>query len=219
MIDKFLNLILGGITYSFIVKSFLSIFLGGFISYSLILSGQSWAKSFSNVLTYLLLPFIGLIITSVISGNLSLSLGMVGALSIIRFRHPVKSPLELTIYFLLLTTGITISTSIGKALFLTIISMAIIYFYSLYLNKKMKLPESFPSLSFVRDNPQYILDIQSSTNIPFLSESIYLMLSNENRAKSIYSYKLAFGNKLEANKIKKDIEKLDNLIEIKFICI
>ena len=219
MIEKFLNFFLSGISITFIIKCFLSTLLGGFISYSLIISGQSWAKSFSNVVTYILLPLIGLIITSVISGNLSLSLGMVGALSIIRFRHPVKSPLELTIYFLLLTIGITISTSIGKALFLTIFSMLILYSYSLYINKKMKLPESFPTLSFVRDNPQYILDIQASTNISFLSESIYLMLSNENKAKSIYCYKLAFGNKFEANNFKKEIEKLENIIEIKFVCV
>tara|TARA_Y100000589_G_scaffold51221_1_gene42680 strand:- start:4841 stop:5500 length:660 start_codon:yes stop_codon:yes gene_type:complete len=219
MTENFLNFFLGGITLPFIVRCFLSVFLGGFISYALSLAGQSWAKSFSNVLTYLLLPLIGLIITSVISGNLSLSLGMVGALSIIRFRHPVKSPLELTIYFLLLTIGITISTSIGKALFLTILSMVIIYLYSLYISRKIQMKGGFPSLSFVRENPQYILDIQSNTNIPFLSESIYLMISNENRAKSIYFYKLAFGSMDEANKIKKDIETLDNLIEIKFTCI
>ena len=134
----------------------MSTFLGAFISYSLIISGQSWAKSFSNVVTYILLPLIGLIITSVISGNLSLSLGMVGALSIIRFRHPVKSPLELTIYFLLLTIGITISTSIGKALFLTIFSMLILYSYSLYINKKMKLPEKLPhSILRQRQSPIY----------------------------------------------------------------
>lgn len=218
MIEKILYFFFSGISFTFIVKCFLSVLLGSFISYSLIISGQSWAKSFSNVLTYLLLPLIGLIITSVISGNLSLSLGMIGALSIIRFRHPVKSPLELTIYFLLLTIGISLSTSIGKALFLTIFSMLIVYSYSFYIKKKMKLPESFPNLSTVRDDPQYILDILASKNIPFLSESIYLMMSNENRTKSIYSYKLAFGSKGEANKLKKEIEKLDNLIEIKFIC-
>tara|TARA_Y100000589_G_C27117289_1_gene614820 strand:- start:473 stop:1132 length:660 start_codon:yes stop_codon:yes gene_type:complete len=219
MTEKLLNFFLSGISISFIIKCFLSTLFGGFISYSLIISGQSWAKSFSNVVTYILLPLIGLIITSVISGNLSLSLGMVGALSIIRFRHPVKSPLELTIYFLLLTIGITIGTSIGKALFLTIFSMVIVYSYSLYINRKMKLPESFPTLSFVRENPQYILDIQASTNISFLSESLYLMMSNENKAKSIYCYKLAFANKIEANNLKKEIEKLENIIEIKFICV
>ena len=44
-----------------------------------------------------------------ISGNIALSLGMIGALSIVRFRHPVKSALELIIYFDLITIGIATS--------------------------------------------------------------------------------------------------------------
>ena len=48
---------------------------------------------------------------------------MVGALSIIRFRHPVKSPLELSIYFLLLTVGITI---FGGMLFSTFFTLYVI---------------------------------------------------------------------------------------------
>ena len=38
------------------------------------------------------------IITLSISDNLALSLGMIGALSIVRFRNPVKNPLEIIIY-------------------------------------------------------------------------------------------------------------------------
>ena len=123
MVDRLINLFFSGITPGFIMRCLVSIFMGGFISLSLILSGQNWAKTFSNVSTFCILPLIGLVITTVISGNIALSLGMVGALSIIRFRHPVKSPLELSIYFLLLTVGITISTSVGKAIVLTILCM------------------------------------------------------------------------------------------------
>ena len=58
---------------------------------------------------FMLLPPITFVVTKLISGNITLSLGMVGALSIVRFRNPVKSSLELTIYFLLITIGIACS--------------------------------------------------------------------------------------------------------------
>ena len=57
---------------------------------------QNWIKTFSQTATLIFLPIITYTITSVISGNIALSLGMVGALSIIRFRNPVRSPFELT---------------------------------------------------------------------------------------------------------------------------
>ena len=139
MFDKLIDFIFSGISFGFILRCFIAILMGGFISLSLILSGQNWAKTFSNVTTFCILPLIGLVITTVISGNIALSLGMVGALSIIRFRHPVKSPLELSIYFLLLTAGITISSSVGKAITLSLLCMLVIYSYSFFMVFKKRL--------------------------------------------------------------------------------
>ena len=75
------------------------------------IAGQSWIKTVAHTSTLLLLPILTYVITSVISGNIALSLGMVGALSIVRFRNPVRSPLELSVYFGAITMGIAASVS------------------------------------------------------------------------------------------------------------
>ena len=67
-----------------------------------------------------------------ISNNIALSLGMIGALSIVRFRHPVKSPLELVIYFALITVGIATSVRTKWAIQLIIATVAIILFVKLF---------------------------------------------------------------------------------------
>ena len=219
MVQKLLSILLEDITALFIFKCLISITVGAFISFSLIISGQFWAKSFSNVTTYCILPLIGLVITTVISGNIALSLGMVGALSIIRFRHPVKSPLELSIYFLLLTVGITISSSVGKALLLTVLSMSVIYLYSYYRKLKAKDPLSFPSLSYIRENPQYTIDIFTTKKSEFISQSKYLLFSSENLDEQMNEYKLAFGNKQSADEFKKKLDQMDDIKEIRFSCI
>jgi hypothetical protein len=144
---------------------------------------------------------------------------MVGALSIIRFRHPVKSPLELSIYFLLLTVGITIDSSIPKAIILSLISMTIVYGYAIYRMKRMDIPGSFPVISFVREDPQYILDISSSKQNNFLNNNIHLIFSNENKSKSIYTYKLAFGNKKDLDRLKTQISNEENIYEITTSCV
>jgi hypothetical protein len=84
-------------------------------------------KGRSNLLTFSLLPPIGLVIVTVISDNVALSLGMVGALSIIRFRHPVKTPSELVLYFLLLTLGISMSVKSEYSWILFSICLAVIF--------------------------------------------------------------------------------------------
>jgi hypothetical protein len=55
------------------------------------------------------LAFVGLttfLIISVIKSSFALSLGLVGALSIVRFRTPIKDPVELAYIFLAIASGI-----------------------------------------------------------------------------------------------------------------
>jgi hypothetical protein len=87
--------------------------------------GQRWVVSYAHTFTIVALPVITFVITSVISGNIALSLGMVGALSIVRFRNPVRSPLELCVYFASITMGISASVSI-KWLIFFILSILIV---------------------------------------------------------------------------------------------
>ena len=216
MFIKIISLLVQGISETFILQCLIAIFLGGFISFSLIASGQRWAKSFSNITTFCILPLIGLVITSVISGNIALSLGMVGALSIIRFRHPVKSPLELSIYFLLLTVGITITSSIGKAIVLTIFTMTIIYSYSYYRNREILKNLGTFDYSLSGELPSYILEVYSSEKKDYLANNDSLLFSNEDKINKNYSYKLCFDNKSELNKVKECIENLPGIKEIKF---
>ena len=75
-------------------------------------AGQTWIKTVAHTATLTVLPILTYIITNVISGNIALSLGMVGALSIVRFRNPVRSPLELSVYFGAITLGISAAVSL-----------------------------------------------------------------------------------------------------------
>ena len=84
------------------------------------LFGQTWIKTLAHTATLTLLPVLTFVITNVISGNIALSLGMVGALSIVRFRNPVRSPLELSVYFGAITMGITAAVSFSWLVFLVL---------------------------------------------------------------------------------------------------
>ena len=104
--------------------------------------GQSWVKTIAHTATLMLLPILTFIITNVISGNIALSLGMVGALSIVRFRNPVRSPLELSVYFGAITMGIAAAVSmfwlailIGAVTFVAIFLLIVSIFSKTYFKK------------------------------------------------------------------------------------
>ena len=151
------------INYLKVLISYVICLISGFlIMYSHSKYGYKHFADKFHIYIGLVLPVIGYTITTVIGTNLALSLGMIGALSIIRFRTPVRSSYELIIYFLLLTVGIAAKADMIVSLLLTVVSVSIIYFlnkfykntsYKKNLSKKTFLIE----MLFKDDVPNEIL--------------------------------------------------------------
>ena len=78
--------------------------LGIFLVYRRCFIGVVYDHSFNVSLVVMTILTAVIIVT--ISSNVMLSLGMVGALSIVRYRTAVKSPLDLMFLFWAITTGI-----------------------------------------------------------------------------------------------------------------
>tara|TARA_Y100001968_G_C19374519_1_gene726891 strand:- start:15 stop:515 length:501 start_codon:yes stop_codon:yes gene_type:complete len=79
-----------------------------------------------------MLPATILVVVTVIKTNIFLALGMVGALSIVRYRTPVKSQYELAILFALISIGIIVGVNSVYGILLTLFlsSIPLMYFIS-----------------------------------------------------------------------------------------
>ena len=217
LLEKFIEYLdIYSITPYYLFISFLAIFSGFLIRKTLVLCDQQWARTYSNTLTYILLPVISLTITKIISGNIALSLGMVGALSIVRFRHPVKSPLELTIYFLLVTIGITLTSSPIKSLFLCFSSCLIICVYSNYLGFRNRGKVSLNStLNLPFEGNTYLIEIESKEEISFNEFADNLLFSFEKIDTQEFVYKLKFKTLNEVDNLKSYLIRFNKIISIK----
>jgi len=155
--------------------------------------GQTWIKTIAHTSTLLLLPILTYVITSVISGNIALSLGMVGALSIVRFRNPVRSPLELSVYFGAITLGITASVSV-KWLFLLVLSVTIVAIILLTIQQITKIFSLKPFFisSFSEGNLTSTLNVIASAEISELDSNE--SLSSKTSSNSEISYTLVDSN-------------------------
>lgn len=174
--------------------------------------GQRWIKTISHTATLTILPIITYIITTIISGNIALSLGMVGALSIVRFRNPVRSPLELTVYFAAITMGITAAVRLNMVIFLIYsitLSAIFLFLISIILNKFFK--RKFFEISFSEGNSLSTLEVTSSKNIDLLDNNA--LLRNKKVCNSKVFYIIATNNFSLLKRISKDLEKDNNIIE------
>ena len=182
-----------------------------FIRFILEISGQRWIRTFSQTVTLIVLPIITYIITSVISGNIALSLGMVGALSIVRFRNPVRSPFELAVYFAAITMGIATATNINW-LFLIISAMVLISFFIKIYSKTYKLvtKSDLFNTSFSEGNLISTLEVTCKDKLSILDNSSLLKSKSNNN--EIYNYLLA-SNDFELLKVKlNQVEEYKELI-------
>ena len=103
----------------FIIRQF-------YIRYSESLSNKDY---FSK--NFVILGITTCIIITIVKSSLALSLGLVGALSIVRFRAAIKEPEELVYLFLVIATGLGAGANQIKITFIGIlVSLIIIYFFS-----------------------------------------------------------------------------------------
>jgi len=194
----------------------MSVASGGIIYLTLIFIKQNWANTIHYLITFLLLPPITFVITNVISNNLALSLGMIGALSIVRFRSPVKNPLELVIFFALITIGISFGVNVKWGLMLIAMIEGILILSRLIelFEKKFKFFNLFKYTFSTNDGVlKNLIEIESSTKIDFMENNPNLVYSSFNN-KDNYIYKIALNDRSQINLIKEKISLEKNIINV-----
>lgn len=107
-LEQFTNTInLADFFFGFILTAFLALLIRWFyINYGEAVSNR---KRFAN--NFLPLAMVTMLIITIVKSSLALSLGLVGALSIVRFRAAIKDPEELTYLFLIIGLGLAMGAN------------------------------------------------------------------------------------------------------------
>lgn len=174
---------------------------------------NQYLRTKNNLALALMLPIITAVITKTISTNLFLSLGMIGALSIVRYRTPVKSTYELTLLFALVTLGISSIVNIKYSIFLTILIVLISIL--LHLLSKFNLIKDFESENDV-NNSEVILKTTNHFEEKILSKYQGNLISKEqdfeNEKYKIFVFK--FNSSQKANNFCNELENEENVLSV-----
>ncbi len=110
---------------NFTINLLLAAFLAYILSHVYRVYGNSLSNRRSFSRNLILLAMITMTVISIVKSSLALSLGLVGALSIVRFRAAIKEPEELTYLFLAISIGLGLGADqrfiIIISLFITVI--------------------------------------------------------------------------------------------------
>ena len=106
----------------------LLVLLSSLLSVVYVFVGKSLSNRWRLATIFPLMALITMLIISIIKVSLTLSLGLVGALSIVRFRSAIKDPEELVYIFLAITLGLGFGAGQVEitSLFFTLILLVIV---------------------------------------------------------------------------------------------
>ncbi len=90
----------------FLINSVVIIVLAIILEYTYIVAARTISNRKQFAGTFLLIAFTTMLIISIVKTSLALSLGLVGALSIVRFRAAIKEPEELSYIFFAIALGL-----------------------------------------------------------------------------------------------------------------
>ena len=141
-----------------IINSIICIFLSLVLKYVFLDRSKTHSNrfQFSNLLPILALTVY--LVISVVKSSLALSLGLVGALSIVRFRTPIKEPEELLYLFIAISIGLGLAAN--QAILTTIVfSLLIILIYISSYKKNYKENDYNLIIEFKQENPNQNLEL------------------------------------------------------------
>ena len=164
----------GSIMLSLLVAFVIGLFI--IYVYKKTYTGVVYSKAFS--LCIIMLAMVTAMIIRTINSNISLSLGMVGALSIVRFRTAVKEPVDTGFMFWGISAGIMAGAGLYIPAIVATLGIGVLYFVS-YL------------MGFKTSN-RYLLVIKYKANA---HENVLKKLKNIKKFK--IRSKAIFGNEVE----------------------
>jgi hypothetical protein len=189
------------IIFSFIIKSF-------YTRYSFSLTGKSHIASVLPILSCVVFMII-----VIIKSSIALSLGLVGALSIVRFRTPIKEPEELVYLFLAIAIGLGYGAGYSFETTLLTSGILIVIYFFLYIKKTNSANEynlliDWKNNSFEFNKFTAIL-IKYSNNIKLIRLDI-----NDSHNTAVIA--VEFGEDVEIMNVINELKKQDSEIEISF---
>jgi hypothetical protein len=156
-----------------------------YIVYKKCYIGVIYSHNFNVALA--MMTIISAMIIATISSNITLSLGMVGALSIVRFRTAIKDPIDLIFLFWAVAAGITVGARLWVMVLLGNLCIGLAFIFMTKLKRKNVIyllvisyeDDAFPAVNAILQTFNSILRSKISRN-GLTEMTVEIIMSDEN---------------------------------------
>ncbi|MCF7835513.1 MAG: DUF4956 domain-containing protein [Candidatus Marinimicrobia bacterium] len=200
---------------SFITNLILAVFLSSLLAVFYVRYGDSLSNRRAFAKNFLLLAVTTTLIITIIKSSLALSLGLIGALSIVRFRAAIKDPEELVYLFLAIAVGL----GLGAEQRIITITALVLILIALWLRNlwtyKKKEPNLYLNISLLRNGKSDLQKIISVLKNYCLE--VGLKRFDETAKNLEASFLVKYDNFEELNRSKTELRRLFPDVEVSFV--
>jgi len=196
---------------NFVLNLFVAIVLCFLIQLTYNKTSRSLSNSENFSRNFIVLGLTTTIVITIVKSSLALSLGLVGALSIVRFRAAIKEPEELVFLFLIIAVGLGCGAGqINITVVGTLIAIIIIFMMYFSKRNRQKISIDKFNVSLIsnkkldKDNLKKIIDLVSNYSL----QSEFISVSQDSDSTTI--------NLLSKFKNINNINELDKKLKKKF---
>lgn len=206
--------------YSDFEYFYIDFILAGLCAYVISLIYRHYGSAISNrkmfSSNFVILALTTMLIITVVKTSLALSLGLVGALSIVRFRSAIKEPEELTFLFLTMSVGLGFGSGQRVITLLGFLGIAL-YLVTRGFLRKSKSNE-FNMLVSINSNNPSMVDLNKITSVLKKHSDLISLkradLANDEAEFLIYARFLNVG---KLNEAADSLRSLDKNLKMSFI--
>ena len=207
----------------FILSIIISVFLGYIIKFTYLKNSQTLSNKLYFSDQFITLAAVTCLVITVIKFSLALSLGLVGALSIVRFRAAIKEPEELVYLFFVIGIGLACGANQYIIAIFSTLTISLVIFITTFLKKRSEFKSNYAEINVIqisiknKNEANKINDIIS--NLEKFTNFIKLKSSFINEDQNTYIIWTEFKdqkNYLSAIEYTNDLNKDDNKLEFSF---
>ena len=201
--------------WSFLFNIILAVILSSILAYVYIRYGKSLSNRRKFAQNFVLLTMVTMFIIAVVKSSLALSLGLVGALSIVRFRAAIKEPEELIYLFFTISIGLGLG---ADQTIITIIAFVVILLTVLlenWLNRDKKEKNYNLIVSSKNIENFDVKKIVEVLDKYCISVDLNRLDKMEQEMEASFSVNIEDFEKF--NKAIEELEKINNSIQINFL--
>ncbi|MBN1764940.1 MAG: DUF4956 domain-containing protein [Sedimentisphaerales bacterium] len=197
----------------------INLILAAILAYILSIIYGKYGNSLSNRKTFaknfMLLTMTTMLIITIVKSSLALSLGLVGALSIVRFRAAIKEPEELAYLFLAIGIGLGLGADQRT---ITLVAFGIIVLVIILKNFRTRDQENQNlHLTIYSHNPEKITLDEIVGTLKKHCTSVDLRRFDETKEQLEAAFRVEFDNFAQMNETKNELQKINEHVRVSFL--